>query len=520
MIGVNSGDRYRKLIRIVFLVLISIFYFAVPNARPDFSRFNCHDSESYLALTHSLVHGRGYTRSMIDGMYIGHTTWAPGVPVLMMPALAISGSKINWFAVKGTMVIVGLLGVILAWYWVRRVSGKTALADLSALLVAINPFYWDFSHQTMTEVPVIVWIFGALLLCDTVFAQRKTRYHESFLIGLVCGLGMLIKGTVGGLLFVPVAYFWGSRQMKLAWKRKIAILIVFGIGFISPFSAWMLRNERVNAVGYDSGNQVRMVFQKGMENREIKSFSETIHQVSSNLRTYIIYRLPEQMIPGLWFDAALVWKGSGWLVLGIDLLMFLVWIPRGWKDKIVSLDFVLLPMMIIYLLASGSARYWVSVSILFSVLLILRLNAWIPLEKVTKHIQWLLIIIALLTINLGTYVVQHEKQPYNPHAPWRELAELFNTIAKEEISPAGVLTPNMHAFQLITGYPAPMATQQYNPSYDYMVARLDGEGPQPPQGAIPTITVEPWVLYRLPEPKTRIELLGDQDFSRGITISE
>jgi hypothetical protein len=67
----------------------------VPNAHPDFTRFNCHDSESYLALAHSLVHGRGYTRSMIDGMYIDHTTWPPGIPILMMPAVAISDNKIN-----------------------------------------------------------------------------------------------------------------------------------------------------------------------------------------------------------------------------------------------------------------------------------------------------------------------------------------------------------------------------------------------------------------------------------------
>ena len=48
-------------VRVVAFALLAAFYLAIPNARPDFSRFNCHDSESYLALSDSLFHGRGYT---------------------------------------------------------------------------------------------------------------------------------------------------------------------------------------------------------------------------------------------------------------------------------------------------------------------------------------------------------------------------------------------------------------------------------------------------------------------------
>jgi hypothetical protein len=286
-------------------------------------------------------------------------------------------------------------------------SGKAVLADLVALLVVMNPFYRDFSHQAMTEVPVIAWALGVLLLCDIVFAQRKPQHWESFLAEFVRGLGMLVKGSMGSLIFVPVAYSFGSRQMKLAWKRKIAILILFGIGFVSPFSAWMVRNSTVSAIGMDGINsaQVILSFQKeatdSVTDSESISFSELIHRIELNLRSGVIYHLPKQVIPGLWPDSTFAWKGSGWLVLGIDLLMFLVWIPRRWKDdKSVGLDFVLLPMMILFLLSSNgySARYWVTMSILFNVLLILRLNIWIPLENLAGRIQWLLAITVLLAI--------------------------------------------------------------------------------------------------------------------------
>ena len=68
----------------------------------------------------------------------------------------------------------------------------------------------------------------------------------------------------------------------------------------------------------------------------------------------------------------------------------------------------------------------------------------------------------------------------------------------------------------MTGYPAPMAIPEYKGTYDHMVARADGMIPQPPPGAIAEVTVFPWSLYRLPEPKTASELLGKGDFSKGI----
>ena len=48
------------------------------------------------------------------------------MPVLMMPAIAVSHGRINWFAAKASMAVVGLLGVLFAWLLVRRIGGKAA----------------------------------------------------------------------------------------------------------------------------------------------------------------------------------------------------------------------------------------------------------------------------------------------------------------------------------------------------------------------------------------------------------
>lgn len=116
-----------------------------------FHPFNAHDSESHLALSHSLVHGLGYTRNMVAGAHIPHTTWPPGLPVLLMPALAVSGETINWWAVNGTILRIGLLGVVLVWLYARRLTESRVTADIAALLFAFHPFYWHFSRIAMTR---------------------------------------------------------------------------------------------------------------------------------------------------------------------------------------------------------------------------------------------------------------------------------------------------------------------------------------------------------------------------------
>ena len=510
-----------QMIRSSLLLLIAVFYLTVLNARPDFTRFNCHDSESYLALAHSLVNGRGYTRSMLDDMYIPHKVWPPGLPLMMMPVIALSGKKINWYVAKATMAVVGLIGVIAAWFLVRRVTERPVLADLAALLVALNPFYWDFSHQVMTEVPTIVWVFLALSLCDLTFAHRKPGYTVSSLAGVGCGIGMLIKGNLLGLGLAPFAHFFGPRSMAGELRNKLVVAMLFMLGFACPFSAWTLRNQTVAATGFDGINQVRMVLQKQNSNPEIQSASEIVRRCYLNLRTYGIYRLPEQVIPGLWLDSALAWPGSGLLAAGLSCLMLVLIIPWKWRAHYLGLDFVVLPMLALYLpyRLGGAARFWVPISIICMVLLVIRLGGQDKFHKVTESVAIGLAVAGGLAVNLGSYVIKHERQPYNTVEPWKELAEFFDAVAHERINTQGVLTPNMNAFQLMTGYPAPLAHPQYNPSYDYMVARLD-RGLQPPEGSVPRVTVFPWVLYRLPEPKTRTDLLGEHDFSEGLGLGK
>ncbi len=73
------------------LLIVCTAYLAFPNTRPDFTVYNSHDSESYIALSKNLIEGRGYTRSLNDNEFIPQTIWPPGMALLLAPAVALCG---------------------------------------------------------------------------------------------------------------------------------------------------------------------------------------------------------------------------------------------------------------------------------------------------------------------------------------------------------------------------------------------------------------------------------------------
>src|SRR5580704_15580756 len=125
----------RPFLRVTVALAIFVAYVAVPNAWPDMTSFNADDSEIYLALAYALSHGLGYTRSLIAGQYIPHTTWPPGLPLLLTPVLALQRLPLDWLVVKEEMILLGLCGIALTWLYVRRMIGHSGPADAAAVLI-------------------------------------------------------------------------------------------------------------------------------------------------------------------------------------------------------------------------------------------------------------------------------------------------------------------------------------------------------------------------------------------------
>jgi len=319
--------------RVIWFFAIAVAYSLLPNARPDLSIFNVDDSESYLALSYALTHGFGYTRSLVAGLYIPHTTWPPGFPLLLAPVMAVGGLPIDWLCIKAFMIAIGLTGIALAWFYVRRVTASIITADVAALLLASMPFYWMFSRTAMTEGPTVTFLLLALLLMDIAWAQRCPRASQVALVGLISGLGMLLRGTNVCLVFVPLAYAAGRRKAIASPLRRLVLLAVHGVAFCIPFLGWAARNRSVDkqGLGFDGIDQVRMflVAHPLDQASPMITAGGMLRSAIENIEYRIIYHVPEQLIPGLWNAGWWRWPGAPFIAAGLTLAVVLVALPRN-----------------------------------------------------------------------------------------------------------------------------------------------------------------------------------------------
>jgi Dolichyl-phosphate-mannose-protein mannosyltransferase len=494
------------IVRMTTFSLIGTLYLVIPNARPDFTRFNCHDSESYVALAYNLTHGRGYTRALPPAPYLPHTTWPPGMPALLVPAVALSGGTVNWLLVKCTMSLLGSLGVVFTWFYLRRVSESGTVADLGALAVAANPYYWDFSHQAMAEVPLTVWLIGGLLLVDRVWARRSVLVWEAAVAGLICGVGMLFKGHAGALMLAPLAYVAGYRRCALSAPFKLSRWLVYASGFMVPQLLWKIRSSWVTASGFEGINHFRSMWavDPNDPSSRLMSWSEVGTTAVQNVRHYVDYWLPSQVIPGFWPDSLWDWKGSGFLAMALSLVVLVLAVPRrsgAWPACLVA--FPMASLNVVYALG-GNARFWMPVTTMLTIAIVANYAPrLVGLQPRIRRIGLATIAILVVT-NLIAYMLNHEKHPYAESKPWRQLAQLFEGIARrDDLQPMCVLTQtgNNLAFQLMTGYTAPLP--QANWQYSHIITTAPEDTPP---GSQAIYTVEPWHLVVLAEPMTWEEI--------------
>lgn len=459
-------------------VVIAFLYFLFPNPRPDFSVFNSHDSEGYLALSYSLLHGQGYTRN-IDSPYIPHTLWPPGMPLILMPAVAASGNTINWYYVKFTLIFVSVIGLWLIWKFLFFVTSKKIIADLGFLIFVLNPYYWHFSRLALSELPVFIWMILSFFLIHYIWS-KSSKYWQVGCVGLICGLGMLLKGTVIGLAFVPLAYLFQRYKTKTSVAEFSGKYIVFFIAFFIAFTAWNIRNSSFDReqLGFDGVNQVQMLFKAEVEDpsSRFRTLPEFIQTAKENILWHGIYHYTSQIIPIMWLlELKSLSYGNVLALISCSLIVFLSF-PRNVESLacyiLIGPMFVMMLLMVI----GGSERYWVAISFLSIICILINFKdtkLFLKLERI--GFKWgklsLSVIMFFLLSNLY-YIYVFEKAPYNSRDNYVGFADFINQNAKlcvdSKETNLVIDTRNFSAVRLITGCLAPMKNERLGiiPSYN------------------------------------------------------
>ena len=445
----------------------------LPNARPDLTQFNADDSENYLALSYALTKGFGYTRSLVAGLYVPHTTWPPGFPVLLAPLTFVMGLPLNFLYLKLYMISIGLSGVALAWIYVRRITDSSETADLAALLLFLLPFYWLFSRSAMTEVPTVAFLLFALTLMDFAWAQRTPHAPRVAIAGFISGFGMLLRGTNVCLLIVPLAYALGQRRAIAKPLHRFALLLLHGAAFVVPSLLWAIRNRGIDRsnLGFDGIDQMRMLLVADPVDQAspMATPTEILTHALYNIGYKIIYRIPEQILPGLWNAEWWTWHGAPFIALVLTAMIVLATIPRRASALPLFLTIIVYDLILGIYVWGGSVRFWVPVTSLMTILLAVNTA---PLLARLRFRRRLVVVVAIASVfgaNLFVFARNFEAKPYLGNLG--DLVAIFDRIGALPSAPRSVYTDHSLLFTLRTGLPAPMTVEAMHvtPSYTHLV---------------------------------------------------
>ena len=511
-------------IRLIFFFLLATTYISFPNARPDLTEFNSNDSEVYLSLSYAITHGLGYTRSLISGIYIPHTTFFPGFPLLLAPITALSSLPLDWLYIKIYMIAIGLAGIVLAWVYVRRLTNDAGSADIAALLLALLPYYWLFNRTAMTEIPSISYILLTLLLVDLTWAQRPPRAWQVTLVGFIAGLGMMLRGTNLCTIFAPLGYAIGPRKASATPLRCLALLAFHGTSFCLPSVLWAVRNALIDprGLGFDGIDEFRMIFASDWMDREsLYSVPELLQRSVENFSWYAIYRVPQQLIPGLWNAEWWNWPGAPFAALGLTVAVALVALPRTTVALPVALTITPCANFLSVYPRGGAVRYWVPVTALLILLLVVNWRSVLGGLRGRARLATIAGLTTCYAVSLTGFVHRFEANPYADD--FADMVALFESVRNLPLPPPAVHVYHSGLFTLRTGLAAPITVQArgVEPIYTHLIlhdvgnptvfSNPAGAVRQPTPGSALLLRRGKWGYYALPRPMTERELNNDME---------
>jgi len=127
-------------------------------------------------------------------------------------------------------------------YTALRMTSDFRAARISSALLACSPLLY---YQTITagyELPSV--LIHILLILAATRAYRFQTWGSAAVLGLVAGLGALVKASLGALGTVIFLYFllltiFAKNEQQRIWARCAIALLVFSV----PTVSWMARNK-------------------------------------------------------------------------------------------------------------------------------------------------------------------------------------------------------------------------------------------------------------------------------------
>lgn len=222
------------------VLILCAFFFLVP--APDHWQCEGVDEIEYLALSHSIVKGCGYTVYGEPYVY-----YPPVYPLLTAPFFYFR-DHLTWSALYRFHGLLGFIFIAAAGLWLRKYYAKHGM--IAAWLLLAGYYIWSFSTRfLMPDVLQSLWGLGAIWTAGNWL--QKGRLRSLLLLGLFLFLAALTKFSAialfAGLGFAGLAAWIFKKNRRGFWLGFVAC----AAGFL-PLMIWQIRAELLAPAGNET----------------------------------------------------------------------------------------------------------------------------------------------------------------------------------------------------------------------------------------------------------------------------
>ena len=212
-------------------------------------------------------------------------------------ALSIKLFGPNEFAVRFPSAVFGTLSVLILFLLVKKLSKNTALASVSALLLAINPWHLHFSRAGFeVNLALFFTLLGTLLFITSINARARIGL---FLAAATCFVlaeySYNVTRLLSPLLFIGLIINFRSELRKISHLSK-AFLVLSLLLVIFPFVTTFFINTGISAT---TGNLLLGPdnIAKNIEFRSyLSSWPDVLQKIFFNKWTFIFWQYLENII--------------------------------------------------------------------------------------------------------------------------------------------------------------------------------------------------------------------------------
>ena len=234
------------------------------------------DSANYLSWARSLSIFKGFSDSL--GPEPSHYVInAPLYPVLLAPVAFLF--PLNVIAAKVFML---LCAVLMLWLFFRFIGARLGrnIALVTAALLLINPLFFLFSTQVLSEIP-----FGiSLILCFMMASRLEGETeHEHFalpaMVATICAA--LFLREIGFTLVLAAAFYFLLRK---EYRRTLWAVLVPAFLYL----LWFIRNEVITAgIEHPEVRNTLLLFSHFYTGNDASVGDEIFARLGANISFYL-----------------------------------------------------------------------------------------------------------------------------------------------------------------------------------------------------------------------------------------